>query len=182
MKLKQYVKLIKNETIVFCLLIILTSCNSLTDFGNKTPEDLGKSVLQALKTNDNEMFQEYVYTMHEVNFMLSNNEKAIKNKKGILERFEEYNERLRKVDGEIKKQASQNGLNDWSNIEFSHLNYALNSDDISAKNTVLYFTNGEFLGSIRLRGIYKSDRGWFMAGVPKFGKYNRMPPSGIISN
>ena len=154
---------------------LMISCGSNGDLGNQTPEDLGKSVLQALKTNDNELFQNYVYTVYEVEF-IANNSERYKNKESVLKRLDKLNDRLRKADTEIKKQASQRGLNDWSKVEFSHLNFKLNSDNLSAKNTVLYFTNGEFLGSIRLRGIVKSDRGWYMAGVPVFGKYNRVSP------
>lgn len=166
------------KVLVLLFILLINACSSPGDAGNEIPEDLGKSVLHALKTDDNALFQNYVYTMHELEFMFENDEKAKKNENAILKRFDEYDERLRKADSEIKKQASQKGLNDWSEVEFSHLNYKLNSDEVSAKDTVLYFTNGEFMGSIRLRSIYKSDRGWFMAGVPAFNKYNRMPPSG----
>lgn len=153
------------------ILITMTSC-SFSDEGNAIPEELGKSVLNAFITDDKELFAKYVYTAHEVDYFLKNYGKPLDSARQY-QRYEEYYPKLIERFEKIKEDAAAKGLTNWKNVEFSKLSYNPRSNGIEARSTRLEFINGDFIGSISLSTINKSDRGWFMAGMPNFRSYQR---------
>ncbi|WP_203256436.1 hypothetical protein [Hyunsoonleella ulvae] len=160
-------------SISLIIIFLFTSCISDGDVGNVTPEDLGKSVLYALKQNDKDLFTEYIYTKYEVEYFIKNYGKPI-NAERARNRHEEYYPKLIEAFDEIKADAISKGLTNWDNVEFSKVSYSPRSNGIEARSTRLEFTNGKFIGTIKLSTINKSDKGWFMAGVPSFSNYSRM--------
>lgn len=67
-----------------------------------------------------------------------------------------------------------NGLTNWKDVEFSKISFSPRKNGVDARSTRLEFTNGKFIGNISLSTINKSDKGWFMAGMPEFRNYQRM--------
>ena len=54
---------IRKTYILFSMMIIfvLSACTSSYELGNENIEDFGKTILNALKTNDHDLFTKYIY-------------------------------------------------------------------------------------------------------------------------
>lgn len=75
-------------------IFLIAGCSSISsDQGNSTPEELGKSVLNALKKNDKELFSKYVYTEHEVAYFIEHYGKPIDSARQYR-RLKEYRPKL----------------------------------------------------------------------------------------
>ncbi|MGB5943279.1 MAG: hypothetical protein WBG71_10385 [Leeuwenhoekiella sp.] len=160
---------------VLTVLIALTGCSPQDPISNDTPEALGRTIIRAFQNDDKELFQRFVYTRNEVDHILENDTKGIKDPEREISRFEEYRPQLIEAFERIKSDADQKGLTSWEDVQFSQVRYKEKSKDLIAYNCQIEFTNGEFVGTIGLQTIYRSDNGWFMVGLPQFGRYVRRP-------
>lgn len=162
----------RNKIFPTFALVISCSCSS-SDKGNAIPEELGKSILNAFISDDKDLFAKYVYTAHEVDYFLEHYGKPLDSARQY-QRYEEYYPKLIDRFQRIKDDAASKGLTNWENVQFSKVSYNPRSNGIEARSARLEFVNGDFIGTIKLSTINKSDRGWFMAGMPSFGGYSRM--------
>ncbi len=93
-------------------IFMFTACTSSYELGNKSIEDFGKTILNALKTNDHNLFKKYVYSKHEIEYLIKIDSTKKRYEDDMYKRWEEYHPRLIKADSKIKQDALQKGLND----------------------------------------------------------------------
>ena len=159
---------------LFIVSIFIQSCSS-GDAGNATPEDLGRTILYALKENDKTLYHNYLYSENEVDYLVANGKRMPYDKNQQMQSFNEYKpNRLESFD-KILKKASAKGLTDWSSAKFSKITYKTFEDGIQLNKVRLEFTTDEHVGQINLWALNKSDNGWFISAVPEFISYHRIP-------
>tara|TARA_R110002096_G_scaffold430739_1_gene645057 strand:- start:92 stop:604 length:513 start_codon:yes stop_codon:yes gene_type:complete len=169
MKTKYYLQ----TNLFIALFFLCISCVSNGDIGNDTPENLGRSILHSLQQDDIELFTKYIYTEHEVEYFIKNYKKKL-DAESVRDRHKEYYPKLIEAFDKIRKDAVSKGLTNWDDVEFSKVSYSSRMDETEARSTRLEFTNDKFIGIVNLSTIRKSDRGWFMQGMPSFRGYSRM--------
>lgn len=157
---------------LFIFSLLLLSCSTGGNFNNDTPEGLGKIILEALRNNDKELYQQHIYTAHEIDYLMANGADKL-DREREMQRIQEYGGHLKDSFDRMIKNASKEGLNDWADVTFSKVTYDLQANELEARNASIEFIKGDFVGTIALRTIFKSDRGRFMVGVPEFGRYTR---------
>ncbi|MDO5981749.1 hypothetical protein [Flavivirga spongiicola] len=153
------------------ILILIFNCNSspnsLENAGNKTPEDLSKTILFALQNNDKELYNSLISTEHEVKFFIDKLEMNPSN----LKSFMSNHPKMMNSFDVIMATAKSYGLTDWNNVEYSAISYQGPIDALKTDNFVIDFTNGEYIGKLNIGSIIRSDRGWFINRRPMFWKY-----------
>lgn len=145
---KEYIKPLENPTI-----------KTLSDWiGGASPEELGKILLKALKTNDSKTWAKTVLPI----------EKEVENDNNDYKAWADWHATKR---FELIRDGLEGaGVTNWSLVEFSRVIYStskLSDGSKSAQNPVVEFTykNKEFVGSFNFVIFYSNNGKFYVPGV-----------------
>ncbi|OEK03284.1 hypothetical protein BFP97_17900 [Roseivirga sp. 4D4] len=146
--------------------LLITACGGFEEVDdNSSIEALGKTVLTAVATNNSNLFDKYVPDNKEEalayykRYMEVNNLSLIQEKS--IERMMTKRSRTIGSVNQTHQEFLENGLNDWSGIEFLNVKY--DSDNRGANmvtGLLISFKNGDNFGNIRVGEAWETDKGW----------------------
>lgn len=163
------------KQLCFVALAILISCGgkNSVNYQNGTAEELGKSLFQAIKTDDINGLSGFLLTEEDV----------MKNALDMAEKDQDIDRSYIKNDlsnpasilQNIKRKFASEGLSDWSETAFERVTY---DDDVEngvgvVRRCLIFFNNKNYTGIIRIHHAYESDRGWVITRKPIFDSYTR---------
>ncbi|WP_339697236.1 hypothetical protein [uncultured Roseivirga sp.] len=157
-------------------IVLMSACGGGTVNDNSTAEKLAQTVLSAIKENDPDRLSDKYFT---------NASNLKEHYKTLLELDADTDRQLeRMIENlmdmpvhieDVRKRFSQKGLSDWSDVEFSKINF----EDVSRNNVKVYsrtmveFTNGEFGGVIGIGEMTETEDGWKLTTAPRYSQYGR---------
>lgn len=162
------------KQLCFVAMVILVSCgskNSVT-YQNGTVEELGKSLFQAIKSDDIKGLSAFLLTEEDV----TKNTLKMNAKDQEIERSYVTND-LSHPDlilQDIKRKFASMGLTDWSKAVFERVTYDGDTENgiTVIRRCEIYFKNKSYTGIIRIHHAYESDRGWVITRKPIHDDYS----------
>lgn len=171
---------------LFCLTAFAMSCGNEEKTVNKkteepkeqnsikqtTLEELGASVIFALKENDSTLLSDLLPEREDVEQLMVVYAGAENEKNNIVDKSEENTYKIRdntyKAFSKIREKGNQNGIN-WEEVVFSNAEYTTKKENnIETTDLKILFSYNDTQYTIRIAECIKTTRGWLIFDKPQW--------------
>jgi len=171
---------------LICVAVLISSCGSeektadektkdaqeQSSVENSTLEELGASIILALKENDSTMLSDLVPVREDVEQIVSIYTGSEEDKKGILAGADENTKKIaantNKAFSEIRAKGDKAGIK-WEEVVFSNSEYSTKKENnIETADLKISFTYKDMKYKVRIAECIKTERGWLIFDKPQW--------------
>ncbi|GAB4237838.1 MAG: hypothetical protein Tsb0034_13140 [Ekhidna sp.] len=171
----------KTNFTLLSVLALLFACGGAKNVDdNSTPELLSQTVLTALRQNDKPTFEKYIVQSKDELEAYLTGYYGRELSSGLRKPVDEWDERkepiIKSFDFTLKR-ANENGLSDWSGVQFKDMTFR----DVSKNGKAMYadvkiqFTKDDYLGVLLMENIIQTENGWKLYKPIKLTNYTLNP-------
>lgn len=159
------------------LLILLGACGGAKRVDdNTTPEKLAETILSAVIRNDTTLLSKYtIQDREEIKVFFIKfweQDKLTEGRLRAADRITNDRPNVIKSLEQVRNEFRQGGMPDWSDVKLELINYSESEKSPSLINGVkINFSNGKFIGVIRIDRFAELERGWVLLDPLTFDYY-----------
>jgi len=134
---------------------------------NDTPQDLSATLFEALRTDDQELWEQYCITAEELQTYQEKQGRRQIDEEQIQETVETIRGNFTDLRDELRH---EEGVHGPERIRFlrSYAPYYSPGDSLQSRNAVDFTYQGHYLGAVRFREMVLTGRGWVLAEAARY--------------
>ncbi len=175
--------------VILCFLALWGCTSSQKD---QNPEQFGQSILESFRNNEPDRYAEYLLTEKQFTELLEQSSIPTEHKKMVAAKWprkiKQLHQSAAKRFNAIRKIGRRDGV-DWPKTEFVKTEFESTAQKPEEwkSNFDIIFTCSDLYFKIRFKDCLKTDKGWFLAGPPRWVQMHGYqhadrwePPSGQV--